>query len=51
MREPTLRKLGAAVAISTLAAFPLRTGSDTPITLTFSDGSTNSVTAPVRDQN
>lgn len=29
---------------------PLRTGSATPITLTFSDGSTKSVTAPVRDQ-
>ncbi|MFI1916432.1 copper chaperone PCu(A)C [Nocardia sp. NPDC020380] len=30
---------------------PLRAGAETPITLTFSDGSTKSVTAPVRDQN
>ncbi|WP_442790305.1 copper chaperone PCu(A)C [Nocardia sp. CDC153] len=28
---------------------PLRTGADTPITLTFSDGSTTTVTAQVRD--
>ncbi|MGW4531866.1 copper chaperone PCu(A)C [Nocardia sp. NPDC004340] len=28
---------------------PLRTGSETPITLTFSDGSTTTVTAQVRD--